>query len=175
MKRILPFILTGICLVWLAGCSESDCPLNNNPMNSISFMNSATGKALTLTDTLTVTALGTDSILINRMRGTSKLSLPLRYEGGETSYVFKYTKVKYDTLQLKPLKIDTIITVFKDTIGMTYTDRKHFLSMDCGIVTYFNLESIRTTRHLIDSVRLLNPAIDEYEKTNIEVYLPAGN
>lgn len=172
MKRILLVISMFAGLVWIVACSESDCPLNNNPMNTIGFYDSNTGKAMTLGDTLTVTAFETDSVLINRISNAKSLSLPLRYEGGKTSYVFDYTIVLRDTFP-RPGKEDSIdITIFhrKDTIGMTYTDEKHFLSMDCGILTYFNLKSIQTTNHLIDSVRIINPAINEIEKTNIEVF-----
>lgn len=176
MKQILSFLLIVFCLSWIVGCSENDCSLNNNPMNSISFMDSKTKKPVTFLDTLTVTTLGTDSILINRMTKTSKLSLPLRYEGGTTSYVFKYTMVRYDTIATTPkLEIDTIITTARDTIGMNYTDEKHFISLDCGIAAYFNLDSLWSTRYLIDSVRIVNPAIDENEKTNIEIYFKSGN
>lgn len=177
MKRILPVILTLAGLIGIIGCSESDCPLNNNPMNLISFMDSQTGKAFTLADTLTVTALGTDSTLINRITKASTLTLPLRYEGGETSYIFKYSIVNRDTVTLGNGK-DTIlinISTLRDTISMTYTDEKHFLSMDCGILTYFDLKTIGTTNHLIDSVRIINPEINEIEKTNIEVYFRTGN
>lgn len=172
MKRILFLVLTLGGLIWIVACSESDCPLNNNPMNVIGFFDSNTGKAITLNDTLTVTAFETDSILINRISKAGSLTLPLRYEGGKTSYVFDYTIVQRDTIP-RPGREDSIhirISHRKDTISMTYTDEKHFTSMDCGILTYFNLKSIQATNHLIDSARIINPVINEVEKTNIELY-----
>ncbi len=177
MRKTVLFFLTLLATAWIAGCSENDCPLNSNSMNQVAFFNSKTGQAVSLLDTLTVTAIGTDSILINRETKASVLSLPLSYKGNETRYIFTYTGARYDTIPLTTDK-DTIIkrmVVSRDTIGVFHTNRQHFLSVECGLMNYFHLDSVWSTHHLIDSTRITDADINEYEKTNINIYLTSGD
>lgn len=177
MKKLIFIFLSLLITAWIAGCSENDCPLNSNSMNQVAFFDSKTGEAVSLLDTLTVTAIGTDSVLINRETNASILSLPLNYKEDETCYIFTYTGARYDTIPLTADK-DTIIksiVVSRDTIGIFHTNRQHFLSVDCGLMNYFHLDSVWSTHHLIDSTRIIDADINEYEKTNIKIYLASDD
>ncbi len=52
-------------------------------------------------DSLTITAFGTDSIILNNQKRVHGLSLPLRYTADSTVLVFHYSKdvkIKKDTI-----------------------------------------------------------------------------
>jgi len=68
-------------------------------------------------DSLTITAFGTDSIILNNQKRVHGLSLPLRYTADSTVLVFHYSKD---------------VKIKKDTIVIRQKNTPYFLSMDCG-------------------------------------------
>lgn len=59
----------------------------------------------------------------------------------------------------------------KDTLTFSYTRRLEFLSNACGYTYFFNLQQVRHTRHLIDSVRINNFDITNNASTeHLRVY-----
>lgn len=52
-------------------------------------------------DSLTVTAYGTDSIIINNQKKVHDISLPLRYTEDSTKLIFKYSRTKSDTMVIR--------------------------------------------------------------------------
>ena len=41
-----------------------------------------------------------------------------------------------------------------DTVTIDYEPYNHFISNSCGYTFYYNIKSVRSTRHLMDSVRI---------------------
>ena len=78
----------------LAACDSIDCTLYNTVSLACSFYSE--GQAVKLTDTLTVSALGTDSILVNSLIGASKLELPLSYSQDADTLVLRIYGEEYD-------------------------------------------------------------------------------
>ena len=56
--------IVSVSLALLVGCSSVDCPLNNVVGLKAGLRSAATGAVYTLQDTLTITAAGTDSVLL---------------------------------------------------------------------------------------------------------------
>ena len=106
-------------------------------------------------DSLTVVALNTvhgDSIIIDNEKKVTSANLPLSYVKNKTVLVFKYSK-------------DTI-----DTIWVTHTNTERFISMDRGIAMFYHIDKVEHTKHLIDSIAIVNSEVNINEKENIRIY-----
>lgn len=79
-------------------------------------------------DSLTITALGTDSIILNNDAEVHTLMLPLRYTSDTTVFVFHYDPVR------KPADTDTLYIVHENNLS--------FVSMDCGYAMEQNIVSV---------------------------------
>ncbi len=85
-------------------------------------------------DSLTITAFGTDSVILNNQKEVRNLMLPLRYTVDSTVLVFRYSRVTTDTLILY------------------HTNTPYFLSMDCGYQMQQEVTGARYSRHRLDSI-----------------------
>lgn len=103
-------------------------------------------------DSLTVTAYGTDSVIINNQKKVHDLSLPLRYAVDSTKLVFHYNTVEADT-----------IVVYHD-------NTPYFLSMDCGYQMQQAIRSIRYTRLNLDSIYVSNNEAGIYGRENLKLF-----
>lgn len=159
MKRLLKLALAGawLCPVigFFASCSEeADCSMVVRPMmNGRIYTLDADGYVQNDTlDSLTVTAWGTDSILINREAEVRELTLPLRYTADSTVLVFRYAQD------------------VKDTVLIRHTNTPYFLSMDCGYQMRQILVSVSYTRHLLDSIHITQNEAGSYGQENIRLF-----
>ena len=159
MKHLLKFLFLGVFIcsaigLILTACGETtDCSLTGRPSLRFNFGDSTLNAKKP--DTLTVVALNTvvgDSVILNKQVKATYAILPLSYVYSETVFVFKYSKT------------------LCDTIWVTHTNIEHFLSMNCGVVMYYKIESIKHTKNAIDSVAIINSGVDTNEKENIRVF-----
>ncbi len=155
-KVIASFIL---CIVLAAGfftsCSDTDCLATNTAYVSYVFYNE-NGRTVSLSDTVTVTAAGTDSVLINSEVSPSLFQLPLSYTNTVDTFIIHYTEKLIDS------------------IFVTHTNIPHFISMDCGTGMYYYLDAISSTNNAIDSIMISNPTVDYNEKENVKIYYTSG-
>lgn len=159
----LSFLALIICCllgIWTVSCSESDCGMLSRPMIKFRFFSYEQPKTeISITDTLTVltrySANGGDSILINKETNVKTFMVPYGYTQKETTYVFRYSSPAY---------------VVTDTLWVEHTNREHFISMDCGISVFSNIDNIRFTKHVIDSLAIVNPLLDNDEKDNVHIF-----
>lgn len=148
--------LTGIAF-GSGGCDTFDCPLNNTVFATFGFYSQTDGvlSSVRLVDSLTVTAGGSDSILLNRQYNMSSIELPVSYTG-ET-----------DTLALRFSNAEQQVT--RDTIWITKTNHEHYESPSCPSSMFHTITNIRCTRRVVDTVLLVNPNIDYNGNENIQI------
>lgn len=159
MKQLIKFVLAGILLCPLMGilgaCSEeADCSMAGRPMmNCLVYTLDETGMAVRDTlDSLTVTASGTDSVLVNNQQEVRDLTLPLRYTADSTVLVFRYSRHTADTLVVR------------------YSNTPYFLSMDCGYQMQQRLSSVDCTHHRLDSIHISDSEVSLYGSTNLQLF-----
>ena len=138
----------------LAACDSIDCTLYNTVSLACSFYSE--GQAVKLTDTLTVSALGTDSILVNSLIGASKLELPLSYSQDADTLVLRIYGEEYD---------------LSDTLWVEKTNTPHFESPDCPTTMFHQIKSERHTSTFIDSVTITRNLVDYDQTENIRIHL----
>ncbi len=160
MKAVVKFIITGAFLFpilsGVISCSEeADCSMATRAMMQcyLYTLNPETkGVSKDTFDSLTVTAFGTDSIIINNQKKVHDLSLPLRYTENSTVLVFHYSKTLTDTLVIHQ------------------TNTPYFLSMDCGYQMKQAITGVDYSRHSLDSIRIANKEAGIYGTENLKLF-----
>ncbi len=66
------------------------------------------------------------------------------------------------------LKVDS--SFVPDTLKIRYTRQQHFISPGCGFGTYFNIDTVITTMHTIDSVVINNKSVTSSNDTHLTLY-----
>ena len=125
-------IIVGAAIGIHSSCSdENDCSMAGRPMMYCTFKtNDPDNDNAVLNDTLdslTVRAMGTDSIILNNEKDVHTVMLPLRYTSDSTVFIFQYNPV------LNPEDVDTVYIVQEST--------PYFQSMECGYMMKQNIIS----------------------------------
>lgn len=146
-----------ILVVLFVGCENVECPLNNTVYAKFGFYTLSNKEltAIVVSDTLTVTAAGTDSVLLNKMYNTSQIELPMSYFGEE------------DTLSLAFTNVENITTF--DTIWINKVNYEHFEAPACPVSMFHYITGVRYTERLIDTVIIINPNVNYYDSENFKI------
>lgn len=151
-------------IVSLCACSNIDCPLDNVVSMQCNLYASETQSTYTLTDELTVTPAGRDTVLLNKASDITSFLLPLK-EGGEQ-----------DTLLLHFANTDGASAI--DTLFVTHTPQPHFESLDCPTSVFHTITTVRATSHAlsefpltVDSVSLIRSLVNYEDNENIRIFL----
>lgn len=179
--RLLPLlaVLAVVATVAISGCNDTDCPMGSANEVKISFL-SAADTTRFVVDSLTVTADGTDSVLLNRENDAYYVTLPLNSTQRVTTYNFRFTMLHRDTVTLTGQRPDgtteqrdtVIITPvrYEDLVEVQYTAEQKFTSMDCGLVFSYVLETGRHSTSFIKSMGIVNAVISEENEENIYMF-----
>lgn len=139
----------------LTACDSFDCSLNNTVGCTVGFYDER-GDAVRLSDTLMVTAVGTDSVLFNRGVNKHELTLPLSYYRDCDSLVLTVWGEDY---------------LVRDTLMVSKTNVENFESLDCPVNMFHRITNARVSGTFIDSVKVVLPEVEYGEDENIKIYL----
>ena len=167
IRIFLIVIIVGAGISIGSSCSdENDCSLAGRPMMycTLYTIDEITDRRVNDTlDSLTITALGTDSIILNNQKKVHTLMLPLRYTSDTTVFIFRYDPDR------KPNDVDTLIIVQQNT--------PYFQSMECGYMMKQNILSARygnprktADQEKIDSLHISNKEANTNEIQNLEIF-----
>lgn len=163
--------VAGCCLMLftVASCETVNCPLNNIVESHWTFYATERdadgtfigGSAVTVGDTLTVTALSTylaegDTVIVNRAVRQSGLQMPVSYYAD----------------------VDTLLFTFTDNNGLSATDtvwvakrnQLHFDDPSCPVNMFHEVQSVRSTHQLIDTIVVVNADISYDGLENFQIY-----
>ena len=156
MRRI-PILLLS-CLALLGACDQADCTLDNSVTYTCNFY--AEGSKVTLNDIITVTACGTDSVLVNQKQGATGIELPMSYWNEEDTLVLRIQGSGY---------------TMEDTIWIKKNNIPHFESPDCPTKMFHLITDVNSTHTFIDSLSLVNPNVNYADVENIQIHLHAAD
>ena len=168
IRIFLLLIIVGGAVSIHTSCSdENDCSLAGRPMMYCTIYTiDPDNPNIALKDTLdslTITALGTDSIILNNEKNVHTLMLPLRYTSDSTVFIFRYDPKR------KKDDVDTLYIVQQNT--------PYFQSMECGYMMKQNILSARygnprktADQEKIDSLHILNKEANTNEIQNLEIF-----
>jgi len=163
-KKFRLLLYAALLGVGLCACSNIDCPLDNIVVMTCNLYSTEDDTTYTMTDTLTITAAGTDSVLLNRAQGITSFALPVSYNRAA----------------------DTLLLHFSDANGRravdsliyTHSNFSHFENLDCPASIFHNIGQVRWTSHAlgvfpltIDSVAIIRGLIDYDDVENLRIYL----
>ncbi len=162
----LIFILIGAGLSVGVSCAdENDCSLSGRPMMycTLRTIDEITDRAINDTlDSLTITALGTDSIILNNEKNVNKLMLPLRYTSDTTVFIFHYN-----------LQVANDV----DTLYIIQENISYFQSMECGYMMKQNILKARfgnprktALQEKIDSLHIQNKEANTNAIENLQIF-----
>lgn len=157
MKKLIKFlfalmIVYPLMSIAISSCSEeSDCSMTGRPMVYANLYTYDRENNQVLNDTLdslTVTAFGTDSIIINNQKKVHDIALPLRYTSDSTILVFHYTKA------------------LRDTMLILQDNTPYFESMECGYSMKQNIKNIKPLGYTEENKKIYNSIDSIYIKSN---------
>ena len=151
MRRIPILFLS--CLALLGACDQADCTLDNSVTYTCNFY--AEGSNVTLNDIITVTACGTDSVLVNQKQGATGIELPMSYWNEEDTLVLRIQGSGY---------------TMEDTIWIKKNNIPHFESPDCPTKMFHLITDVNSTHTFIDSLSLVNPNVNYADVENIQIH-----
>lgn len=153
----------GMLMVGLSACSNIDCPLDNVVSLQCNLYDASTQSALTLSDVLSVTPAGRDTLLLNQATGIKSFLLPLKEAGTQ------------DTLLLHFANAQGAVQV--DTLFVNHTPQPHFESLDCSSSVFHTLNAVRVSAQgsansaIVDSVSLVRPIVNYDDIENIRLFI----
>jgi hypothetical protein len=159
---LLPLLALAVASasISLHSCSEVDnCSIEGRPMINCTLYTTEPGSDTAIKDTLeslTVTAVGSDSIILNRASSVSSMSLPLRYTNDTTALVLHYD---YDN---DPSDCDTLYIFHSNT--------PYFESLDCGYSVKQAITNVKHTTVQIDSIRIKDVNTNTNGTENLKIY-----
>lgn len=166
VRIFLLLIIVGAAVSIHSSCSdENDCSLAGRPMMYCTFKTiNPDDKTISLNDTLdslTIRALGTDSIILNNEKKVHKIMLPLRYTSDSTVFILQYNPVD------NPDDVDTLYIVQQNT--------PYFQSMECGYMMKQNIISTKfgnraNSSEKIDSIYFRNKEANSNEIENLQIF-----
>ena len=148
------FLLIIPALMLLAACESYDCTLYNYVGMYGAF--DRAGAAVSINDTLTITAGKRGPVLLNQSVATKSLNLPLSYWQDE------------DTLVLSIKGSDYLI---RDTIWVTKTNTVHYESPDCPTTLFHTIQGVRSTHVFIKDITVIRSSVNYETTTNLQIHL----
>ena len=154
MKKSILTLLASV-LVFLSSCDLLNCTQADVSMLRMEIYDAAGNKVM-LPDTLTITACGTENILVNRDVNTSEILLPLSYHALRDTFILKYYG-KYYSLQ--------------DTLFVEKTNDVYFESPDCPTVMMHTILGASSTDEFLASVEVASEKVNFEEVTHLKLFV----
>ncbi len=140
-----------LCVITLSfACTPGSCFEETNAFLKASFYLDSTGKPLA-PDSLTLYGIGKDTTRYSKARGVKTALIPLDASARKCTFVIKINGVN-------------------DTISFVYSSYVHLISKECGYTYYHGLDSVFSTRHIIDTVQTKLRTITTLDAPNIFIY-----
>lgn len=167
MKQFIYILLISFLLFGASCTKDEECRKNRYVNMEIGLyhvsFNAATQvnvKSILSIDSLTLRGINVDasgneslvdSILYNNIKSVNKLILPLNKIKEQSKYLVQFNQV-----------MDTITVFHKNT--------EYYLSLECGCIKTFSIDTVLTTNNFIDSIRITNHTVDNNNAEHLQIY-----
>ena len=150
--------------LFLTACTTVNCPLENKVLAVYKFYASARtsdgvfvpGQAVEIADTLNITVLPTDTVIVNKLVNKGEAKLPVSLYGDVDTLQFTYT--------------DTLGAIAYDTLHVSKINHHHVDDPSCPINMFHTITGITHTRHVIDTVIINHADINYNGLENFQIY-----
>lgn len=153
------YIILAVAALALSACNSSGCLENRSSLLYAVFYSMESGEKISV-DSLEIIGEGMDDKDPLSAAGSpiGQILLPMRSTKDVTTWVFKYRQHQIDMPELY------------DTISFRYDSTPYFASSDCGVVYNYHINKVTYTKHLIDSVSVLDSLVTNVDKERLRVY-----
>lgn len=151
MRKLCRNIAIAMSVGLTAACTSINCQLNNTVYTTYGFY-TGDKQAITITDTLTVTAAGTDSVLLNRQANAGSMELPMSYTGNTDMLILHFDNLGNDTL------------------WVDHTNYPYYETPECGTAIFHNITRIGHTNNHIDSIVIVKPSVNYDGLENVRIF-----
>lgn len=145
--------------VSLGSCNTSGCTENRNAVPLAAFFDSTNENAIQL-DSIKVSGVNApgDTVLSAAGQKISQVYLPMRPTQKSVEWCFAYKWKRLDDPRLN------------DSISFEYESEPYFASEECGAYYRYQITRMDYTKHLIDSVAIVDSLITNIDKVYINIY-----
>lgn len=142
----------------MQSCSDSACLDNKSAIPLAGFYDSSTRRAIKV-DSLQIGGVNApnDSLLLDN-KSADEVFLPMRSAYTSTSFYIHYT-----SLGLRDPALN-------DTLVFDYESLPYFASDECGAMYIYRVRKFSYTRHLIDSIGIVDSLITNANKQYMHIY-----
>jgi len=147
--NILVAGLTGM-LLFTASCTPGSCFEETNSYVEASFYLESTGK-LKAPDSLTLYGIGKDTARYKKARGVQPALIPLNASTEDCIFIIRINGVN-------------------DTMSFRYTSFPHLISKECGFTYYHSLDTVFSTKNIIDTILIRNHTVTTLNDQNLFIY-----
>lgn len=160
-------ILISILVLFLSSCTnDSECRKNKYVNLKVGIYlvtynatNQTSTNSVLSIDSITVGGIKEingvnlllDSLLYNNQKRVNKLVLPLDKSENKSDFFVKFNNVS-------------------DTLTVLYTPYNFYLSLECGCIKTFSIDTVLTTNNYIDSVKITNRNVTNIDAEHIQIY-----
>lgn len=175
IRIFLILIILGSSLGISTSCSEeSNCSETGRPMIKCVLykaqLEGSTKMEKDTLDSLTITSLGTNEVILNNMKKVVEISLPLRYTKDTTVFVFHYNYPRQNDLT--------------DTVYVAHTNDPFFQSLECGYQMKQAIKAVKIgkventlikQKYQISSISVINKEANTNEIQNLQIFYKIRN
>jgi hypothetical protein len=156
-KRIRGILIALAAVVittgFLHGCAaDNDCREDLYVQMAAGFHTivNDTVRAFTI-DSLWVKGIGNDSVIYNNAKAVTSIQLPLEKLKDTTRFAIRFNNVR-------------------DTLVCVHTNMNKYVSLECGCMTTFALDTLIFTRHKMQKAVILNKNVINKQIENVQIY-----
>ena len=102
-------------------------------------------------DSITGFETPVDSLLYNNSKNVNKIFLPLHKFRNKSRYSINLNGIS-------------------DTMTIFHTNYDQYLSLECGCIKIHNIDSIHSTKHFTDSIRIVVPNVNNVNAEHIHIF-----
>ncbi len=145
-------------LSMLGGCSNTACLDNKSAIPLAGFYSMATRHSIAV-DSLQIGGVDApdDSLLVD-IAAAQEVYLPMRSSHTTTSFFIHYATKAFCDPRLN------------DTLTFDYIAEPYFASDECGAMYVYRVNKLTYTKHLIDSVGIVDSLITNVNKRYIQIF-----
>lgn len=159
MGKFLIKIFIGTILAGIYSCTSDGCLDNQSSIPLAGFYSAETNNIATL-DSIEIYGIGAtgDSLLTTIGTAAQQAYLPFRSTLDSTIFCIHYGYA------------DLSSALINDTICFNYNSTPYFASEECGAMYNYKITSVQYTRHIIDSVAIIDSLINNADIECIKIY-----
>lgn len=163
-QTIISSIAAVAVSVAMTSCNSTGCTENRNAIPLAEFFSSGEEVSIAL-DSLEIVGVNApaDSVLSAPGQQISQVYLPMRPTKSTTAWSFAYKWKALDDPRLN------------DTVTFDYTAIPYFTSEECGATYRYKIDGLDYTRHIIDSVAVVDSLITNIDKVYIRIFFKVSD